>query len=93
MQTIRIDFCVAGNVRQTIELVDENITPEQFVEKLRRGDYVASIGFEQNHTPKIMELPSLRIVGRVVEQVPLDDVQLDEFEVCDHDDDDDDAQK
>lgn len=83
MQTIRIDFCVAGNVRQTIELVDENITPEQFVEKLRRGDYAASISFESNHTPKIIELPSLKVVGRVVEQESLDDMQHADFELCD----------
>jgi len=83
MQTIRIDLCVTGNVRQTIELIDENITPEQFLENLRCGRYAASIGFELNHVPRIIELSSLRIVGRVVEQVPLDDVELSEFELCD----------
>lgn len=83
MNEIEIYACVSGNIKQVIEL-DLPITKQEFVEGLNSGKYATTIGHGSN-LGKVIELNNvtgIREIGRVVEQEALDDVEIDQFELC-----------
>lgn len=82
MDSIEIYACVSGNIKQVIEL-DLPITKQEFVEGLKSGKYATTIGYG-NGSGKVLELHpnGIGIIGRVVEQEALDDVEINQFELC-----------
>ena len=83
MNEIEIYACISGNIKQVIEL-DLPITKQEFVEGLNSGKYATTIGHGDIHG-KVIELHpvhGIREIGRVVEQEALDDVEINQFELC-----------
>lgn len=83
MNEIEIYACISGNIKQVIEL-DLPITKQEFVEGLKSGKYATTIGYGVG-SGKVIELHpihGIREIGRVVEQDALDDVEINQFELC-----------
>lgn len=69
-KTLDIALHVIGTINQTIEIFTEE-TPEQFRGKIDSGDYLASVG-----SGDIMEIPSMKKVGKVIEQSSGDNMEM-----------------
>lgn len=81
MKSIEISACVSGSIKQVIVL-DVEIDESDFVDGLKNGNYVTTISHGEN-AGKVYEIkPEFRLVGRVIKQTPLDDVEINEFELC-----------
>jgi hypothetical protein len=83
MNEIEIYACISGNIKQVIEL-DLPIAKNDFLDGLLTGKYATTIGHGSN-LGKVIEfhpVHGIREIGRVVEQEALDDVEINQFELC-----------
>jgi len=71
-KSIEIALHVIGSINQNIEILTTE-TPEQFKAKLEIGEYITTIGSSK----KVLELPTMKIVGLVIEQEAGDDITID----------------
>ena len=83
MNEIEIYACISGNIKQVIAL-DIELSKQDFLAGLKTGKYATTIGHGQAHG-KVIELHpvhGIRAIGTVIEQEALDDVEIDQFELC-----------
>ena len=81
MTELAIYATVSGNVQQYIEL-DIDIDKNEFVDGLKSGKYVTTISHGDGNGCVIQIQPEFKLIGRVVAQEALDDVELAEYELC-----------
>ena len=77
---ISLDIYVSGNVRQTISL-EPDCSPQQFAEKIKNRELVTTIAYDGFGRIKILEISTNKIVGTIVNQECLDDVEIIDYEV------------
>ena len=84
MKTISIYARVSGNVLQDIVFDNDiNMTEEQFVLSLKSGTICTTVSHGDSNGLVIQMEPEFKIIGKVVAQEALDDLEIDEFEVQD----------
>lgn len=73
---------VTGNIRQEIELLPafHGITAAELVEGLKNGTYSTTISHDRVTASQVLRVSDLEVIGVVVAQEALDDVELADFE-------------
>jgi hypothetical protein len=80
-KNISIFAKVIGNIEQDVELFID-ISDEEFIEGLNSGKYVTTISHcaENADCGKIIQLDPFQIIGKVLYQEALDDMEISDFE-------------
>lgn len=81
MTELAINATVSGNIQQYI-LLDIDIDKNEFVKGLKSGKYATTISHGDGNGYVIQIQPEFKIIGRVVAQEALDDVEIAEYELC-----------
>ena len=81
MTELAIYATVSGNIQQYI-LLDIDIDKNEFVKGLVSGKYATTISHGDGNGHVIQIQPEFKLIGRVVDQLALDDVELAEYELC-----------
>lgn len=77
MNTLNIQFSINGSVEQTIEFY--MVAPQDFIEGLKTGKYITSIGFGDNNG-RVYQLEGFKEIGRVMSQSSLDDTEFEDYQ-------------
>ena len=89
---VSISFNIAGTVSQDITIVDDFVTPKEFVEKLESGEYLTTIDVDSadpknngQYVVKFDDTGNEVVVGVISSQIGLEgmkffDFQLDTYE-------------
>lgn len=89
---ISIYAAVSGNIKQDIVFNDDiEITPEEFVTGLSKGIYETTISHHAGSNAMdatghglVIQLNPFKIIGKVIYQESLDDLELSDFEASDN---------
>ena len=80
-KNISIFAKVIGNIEQDVELFID-ISDEEFIEGLNSGKYVTTISHSAENADcgQIIQLDPFQIIGKVLYQEALDDMEISDFE-------------
>ena len=80
-KNISIFAKVSGNIKQDVELFID-ISDEEFIEGLNSGKYVTTISHcaENTDCGEIIQLDPFQIIGKVLYQEALDDMEISDCE-------------
>jgi hypothetical protein len=81
-KNISIFAQINGNILQDIELFID-ISDEEFIDGLNSGKYATTISHcaENTDCGKVIQLDPFQMIGKVVYQEALEDVEISDFEI------------
>lgn len=88
MVTCTIGFHASAFIAQTVSIVDPSVTAEQLIAGLQDGTYTTTLAHEASSDPDISvirELPSMKVVARIVSQES-HDAEFEDIKNADDDD-------
>jgi len=84
MDNIRIKFSLGGSIEQELQITDPSVTKESLIEMLQSGKVVTTIGHttgEPSPVYKFDDNNQLIVIGRIVDQSAVSDVEFFDFEL------------
>lgn len=74
---MNIEIYVSGSVNQEIKLKEGiNLSKKEVIEGIKSGKYFTSIGHNEMYRAKLIESPSLNVIGEVLWQDAGDDLEI-----------------
>lgn len=86
LKVISIFARVSGNIQQDIQLNEGiEISDKELVDGLQSGKYVTTISHAANANDcgALIQTDPFQIIGKVIYQEALEDLEIDDFENCD----------
>ena len=85
---VSVSFNIAGTVTQDITIVDDFVTPKEFVEKLESGQYLTTIDVDSadpknngQYVVKFDETGNEVVVGVISSQIGLEGMRFFDFQL------------
>ena len=85
---VSVSFNIAGTVTQDITIVDDFVTPKEFVEKLESGEYLTTIDTDTadpknngQYVVKFDETDNEVVVGVISSQIGLEGMKFFDFQL------------
>lgn len=85
---VSVSFNIAGTVTQDITIVDDFVTPKEFVEKLESGEYLTTIDVDSadpknngQYVVKFDETGNEVVVGVISSQMGLEGMKFFDFQL------------